>query len=626
MKSVAAPVRRTEPIRVEQLHDFAGATPRVGQPSVAAVLRIAGGALAAPACRRLDSLWTELLGGALPHSGGGELSLAEQIGQAAVRLLAMQGQPIFAPPAAERAGAGSLRLWLPSLRGLHALTRALLQELCALANAAIMGRPTADRARLRAVLEALRQEAPKGKNTLPMLAAADRAGIPWERMVGNIYRLGQGARQRWFDSSITDRTPNISVHLAKNKYATATVLRRQGLPVPRQVRVGNEAEALAAAAQIGYPVVVKPANTDRGLGVAAGLRDAAAVRAAYREARRYSEQILLEEHVAGNDHRLHVFDGQVYRVRHRQPGGVTGDGRSSIEQLLRALNADPARGPEGSGADLVAIPLDEEALALVREAGMQPDSVPAAGQFVQLRRIANVSVGGVSAHVALEQVHPDNLVLAVRAVRALKLDLAAVDLLIPDIGRSWMEGGAAICEVNAQPQFGEDAPDWIFARMFDGRGRVPTVAVVGAPAAADWIAQLRSRAQASGICLGYCDADGAWIGAQRVAPAPPGGVFQAGALLAGDEQVGAILMLADASLLQQGLPVDRLDALVLAGGAAPQPDAELAQWLSPRSRSVLVEDQAAPRWLPLRERIRCSEMKQVAAEPMGAYLLEVLSA
>lgn len=626
MKSVAAPVRRTEPIRVEQLHDFAGATPRVGQPSVAAVLRISGGELAVPARRRLDNLWTELLGGALPHSGGGELSLAEQIGHAAVRLLVLQGQPIFAPPAAERAGAGSLRLWLPSLRGLHALTRALLLELCALANAAVSGMPTADRARLRAVLETLRQEAPRGKNTLPMLAAAHRAGIPWERMVGNIYRLGQGARQRWFDSSITDRTPNISVHLAKNKYATAMVLRSHGLPVPRQMRVGNEAEALAAAAQIGYPVVVKPANTDRGLGVGAGLRDADAVRAAYMEARRYSEQILLEEHVAGNDHRLHVFDGQVYRVRHRQPGGVTGDGRSSIEQLLRALNADPARGPEGSGADLVAIPLDDEALALIREGGMQADSVPAAGQFVQLRRIANVSVGGVSAHVTLEQVHPDNLVLAVRAVRALKLDLAAVDLLIPDIGRSWLEGGAAICEVNAQPQFGEDAPDWIFARMFQGRGRVPVVAVVGAPADAGWIIRLRSCAQDRGMRLGYCDAGGAWIGEQRVARAPADGVFQAGALLAVDEHVDAILMLADGSLLRQGLPTDRLDALVLAGVATPQRDAELARWLSERSRSVLVDDAAAPAWLPVRERIGSCEMAETAEGSMVARLLEILGA
>jgi cyanophycin synthetase len=36
----------------------------------------------------------------------------------------------------------------------------------------------------------------------------------------------------------------------------------------------------------------------------------------------------------------------------------------------------------------------------------------------------------------------------------LRLDIAGVDLLIPDITRSWQDSGALICEVNAQPQLG----------------------------------------------------------------------------------------------------------------------------------------------------------------------------
>ena len=43
--------------------------------------------------------------------------------------------------------------------------------------------------------------------------------------------------------------------------------------------------------------------------------------------------------------------------------------------------------------------------------------MPAAGRFVPLRRIANVAVGGVSNPMRIEDVHPDNLALAVRAVR-----------------------------------------------------------------------------------------------------------------------------------------------------------------------------------------------------------------
>jgi len=48
-------------------------------------------------------------------------------------------------------------------------------------------------------------------------------------------------------------------------------------------------------------------------------------------------------------------------------------------------------------------------------------------------------------------IHPDNRAMAAAAVAAFDLDIAGIDLRMPDISRSWREVGAGICEVNPQP-------------------------------------------------------------------------------------------------------------------------------------------------------------------------------
>ena len=157
--------------------------------------------------------------------------------------------------------------------------------------------------------------------------------------------------------------------------------------------------------------------------------------------------------ISGRDYRLNVFNGELIWAIERVPGGVTGDGKSSITKLVELLNSDPLRG-EGTHAPLKQLNLDDEARQLLRQYSRDENSVPAEGEFVRLRRNANVATGGTPVSV-FDQIHPDNKLLAIRAAAALRLDLAGVDLLIPDIGQSWKLGGAAVCEVNSQPNLGQ---------------------------------------------------------------------------------------------------------------------------------------------------------------------------
>ncbi len=204
---------------------------------------------------------------------------------------------------------------------------------------------------------------------------------------------------------------------------------------------------------------------------------------------------------------------------------------------------------------------------------------PPAGRFVALRRRANVSAGGTP-ELVLDGIHPDNQRLAERAALALQLDLAGVDLIMPDIAQSWLQTGALVCEVNGQPQLGSSTTPGIYQQVLRELvpvpWRVPVVLVVDAGTdVARQLHALRTGAalQAAGRpgagAWGMACAQGVWEGTEQVAPAPGNGFAAARVLAASRSIGGAIVAMAADELMQCGLPFDRLHLLLVPAGATP---------------------------------------------------------
>lgn len=452
---------------------------------------------------------------------------------------------------------------------------------------------------LKAQVKAVRALAPSGMNTLNFLEAAHAQGIPWARVARNVYQYGWGAKGRWLHSSFTEETRAIAANIARDKRLASIVLRRAGLPVPEHLNVTTVDEALQAAEKLGYPIVVKPADLDGGTGVFTFLEGSAAVRDAFTAASRFSANLIVQKHIIGNDYRLQVFNGEVFWATHRKPAGVTGDGTNSVRELVKQINADPLRGP-ADGPALKWIILDDETDAWLARQKLDLDTVPEQGRFVRLRGAANVTMGGTIEPV-LEIAHPDNVALAARAARVLRLDLAGVDLLIPDIRRSWHETGAAICEVNAQPEMSPHLPAQLLRQLVEGQGRIPVVMVIGGDIRAShcktFFEAIARLGKGVGIGTTHAIVSGMQVSTSRLDS------FDIAQCLLSDPAVRAIaLHLQDIGLVHSGLPFDRIDHLILAGPILHQgkPDwprtFAFANWIKGVSARLWLLDDA-PQWL-----------------------------
>ncbi|MCM3565311.1 MAG: cyanophycin synthetase [Hydrogenophaga sp.] len=327
-----------------------------------------------------------------------------------------------------------------------------------------------------------------GPSTASIVDAATGRRIPHIRLNdGNLVQLGYGARQRRIWTAETDRTSAIAESIASDKDLSKRMLAACGVPVPEGRVVESPEAAWEAAQDIGLPVVVKPTDANHGRGVSLELTRPEEVRAAFAVADAEGSGVIVEQFIRGFEHRLLVVGDRVVAASRGDEAWVTGDGRSTVLQLIDSqINSDPRRGLN-EDFPLNAIRLEEYpavAVELQRQ-GKSTDSVPAEGERVLIMRNGNHAID------CTDDVHPDVAALVALAARVIGLDIAGVDLVAQDISRPLHEQGGAIVEVNAgpgllmhlKPAVGTPRPvgraivDHLFAP--GDSGRVPVVGVAG---------------------------------------------------------------------------------------------------------------------------------------------------
>ncbi|MGB8364227.1 MAG: hypothetical protein ACLQUZ_01990 [Rhizomicrobium sp.] len=241
--------------------------------------------------------------------------------------------------------------------------------------------------------------------------------------------------------------------ISRDKHHTNAVLAHAGLPAisgqlfflrddSAKLRApGREcADAIAAFARLPKPVFCKPNQGSRG-----DFAEIVASEAAFRDyvgrvAARY-DSILLQPVLAGDEYRVFSIDGEAIFAARKAEFALTGDGRNSLRQLLRARNL----AFEGTRVSALA---EANTLAALASRGFAADHIPEAGERIVLAGRRNLSAGSDVEEFTTDI--PAALAeTALRAAKAVGLRVAGVDIF--DISPARDLSSLVIIEVNGNP-------------------------------------------------------------------------------------------------------------------------------------------------------------------------------
>src|SRR5690625_345097 len=270
---------------------------------------------------------------------------------------------------------------------------------------------------------------------------------------GQLFSLSSKEETHYFFRSRGDKVTNEAVQIGRNKERTNDSLKDAGVLIPEGKRFAEGAQdevLISYAEDLGYPIVLKPTDGSFGRGVVSNITSAGELQNALvyvREELGYRD-VIIEQYIEGEDYRLYVVGKQAIAAMHRIPPSVTGDGSSTIKQLIKQKNEIRNDNPR-----LISCPIivNEETKDYLARKNYNLKTVPHAGEQVFLSDKANISIGGDPVD-AFDDIPEEVKEAAVRALKAVQgLEHGAVDMIIDDSAGNVK---AYVIELNPTSQLG----------------------------------------------------------------------------------------------------------------------------------------------------------------------------
>lgn len=273
------------------------------------------------------------------------------------------------------------------------------------------------------------------RKVAPKIGATITTEPGWN-IVGKI--TFKNGKHSYFKYSSLDLNPMAAAEIAKDKDYTNYFLKLHGYPiVPKSQAFYSDAWAAAIKAKnktidyayqhaekIGFPVLIKPNSGAQGIGVVIVENK--------KEFYTYSQEVfkndrlmLVQEVLHGEDYRFVVLDGKVLSVYQRIPLNITGDGRSTIRQLIEKK----AKQFKAVSRDLKLSAEDYRILLKLKHQKLTLEYVPAKREKVFLLDNANLSSGGDAIDVT-ETMPARFKKLAIAITKDMGLRFCGVDLII----------------------------------------------------------------------------------------------------------------------------------------------------------------------------------------------------
>lgn len=344
---------------------------------------------------------------------------------------------------------------------------------------------------IKTLQEMFRRSVYGGPTVYALFRTAYEKDIPvfylWEE---GLMQYGYGKKQIRGIATTFNCDSHLDSDFTTRKDDCKAFLSTLGFPVPQGSIVSSRDKALNIAERIGYPVAVKPVSGHKGIGVTADVQNSEELKFAFNRAvdaipETQSIEIIVEKSIKGSDFRLLCVNGRFVAATERRPASIVGDGHSTIAQLIEQENRKPER-IDTPTSPLGKIQSDQAMERYLDEQGLSSNSVIEKDRTVSLRKVANLSAGGLSID-ATRTVHPDNIILAQDIAQHFNLTCLGIDVIAQSLAKSWKSGEFGIIEINAapgismhlRPAVGEsvDVPSYIIDTFFESanEARIPII-------------------------------------------------------------------------------------------------------------------------------------------------------
>jgi D-alanine-D-alanine ligase-like ATP-grasp enzyme/L-alanine-DL-glutamate epimerase-like enolase superfamily enzyme len=221
---------------------------------------------------------------------------------------------------------------------------------------------------------------------------AEASGARVEWLASDTLLTSAGDRRLLFKGNrSTESVP--ATKAVRDKALVKQLLTEASVSTPAGGTAHSVAEALRLLESLGgSPAVVKPARSDRGVGVTVGVSDPDELARAYQRAASPAG-VVVEEFIPGTEFRCLATGSECIGVIRRDAPNVVGDATHTIEELIAAKNRYRRSNPALHKRPIV---IDDQLVAVLERAGLSLRSVPDKGAKVYVGGAANLTVGGDS--------------------------------------------------------------------------------------------------------------------------------------------------------------------------------------------------------------------------------------
>ena len=225
-----------------------------------------------------------------------------------------------------------------------------------------------------------------------------------------------------------------------DKYLLKKELMRYGLPVAAGGSFTTLGFALKAFENLEKPVIVKPRAGSRGRHTTTLVYTKDDLIQAFKIAKQLCHWVVVEEHLFGDVQRGTVIGGKLVGVLGGSPPRVTGDGKSTIAQLIELK--DKQRPDKVKETKVNPYFLKRQKLTM--------ENILPQGRTVDLSEKVGVNYGGTS-YDCSQETHPDTKQMLEQAAKILDISILGFDFIVPDITKSYKQQKCGIIECNGAP-------------------------------------------------------------------------------------------------------------------------------------------------------------------------------